>query len=64
MLIFGSILVFAWFYVYFMIPETKGLSLEDVEFLYSQKIAPWKTPKWVQEHGLTKSIEDRATVKA
>ncbi|ETS59531.1 hypothetical protein PaG_06450 [Moesziomyces aphidis] len=64
MLIFGSILVFAWFYVYFMIPETKGLALEDVEYLYSQNIAPWKTPKWIKEHGLNKSIEDRATVKA
>ncbi|SPO27005.1 probable monosaccharide transporter [Ustilago trichophora] len=60
MLIFGSVLIFAWFYVYFMIPETKGISLEDVELLYSQHVKPWKSAAWVKERGLDRSVEDRA----
>lgn len=64
MLIFGSILIFAYVYVWFMIPETKGLALEDVELLYAEHIKPWKSHAWVKEHGLDKSIEERATVKA
>lgn len=59
MLIFGSVLVFAFFYVYFMIPEVKGLSLESVEILYTQNIPPWKSAAWVKEHGLHKHIQDR-----
>ncbi|EST04810.1 General substrate transporter [Kalmanozyma brasiliensis GHG001] len=59
MLIFGSVLIFAWFYVYFMVPETKGISLEDVELLYSQHIKPWKSAAWVKERGLDREVEDR-----
>ncbi|TKY86234.1 hypothetical protein EX895_005059 [Sporisorium graminicola] len=60
MAIFGSILVFAWAYVWLMIPEVKGLALEDVELMYSEHIKPWKSGAWVKERGLDKSIEDRA----
>ncbi|SNX85447.1 probable monosaccharide transporter [Melanopsichium pennsylvanicum] len=60
MLIFGGVLCFAFVYVYFMIPETKGISLEDVELLYSQHIQPWKSAVWVRERGLDKNVEDRA----
>ncbi|KAJ1022018.1 hypothetical protein NDA18_005253 [Ustilago nuda] len=63
MLIFGGVLCFAFVYVYLMIPETKGLSLEDVELLYSKHIAPWNSAKWVKERGLDKRIEQRV-VKA
>lgn len=34
LLIFFGALVFGWFYVYLLIPETKGLSLEEVRFLF------------------------------
>lgn len=63
LLIFAGVLVFAFFYVYFMIPETKGLALEDVELLYSQHIKPWRSAKWAKERGLDKPLEDRV-VKA
>ncbi|PWY97656.1 putative monosaccharide transporter [Testicularia cyperi] len=59
MLIFGSVLVFAFFYVYFMIPEVKGLSLEDVEILYTENVAPWKSARWIKERGLDRTIQDR-----
>ncbi|CBQ72765.1 probable monosaccharide transporter [Sporisorium reilianum SRZ2] len=62
MLIFGSILVFAWAYVWLMIPEVKGLALEDVELMYSQHIKPWKSSAWVKERCLDKPIEERAVV--
>ncbi|GAC94481.1 hypothetical protein PHSY_002053 [Pseudozyma hubeiensis SY62] len=49
MLIFGSVLVFAFGWVYFMVPETKNISLEDVEVLYSEHVKPWKSAAWIKE---------------
>lgn len=45
MLIFFGILVVSWFYVFFFIPETKGLSLEQVDDMYESGAAnkPWKS---------------------
>lgn len=40
LLIFFGALVFGWCYVYLFIPETKGLSLEEVRFIYSRPILP------------------------
>ena len=46
LLIFFGMLVFGYFYVYFFIPEVKGLSLEEVDELYRAKIKPWQSAGW------------------
>ncbi|KAK6204391.1 sugar transporter 1 [Scheffersomyces amazonensis] len=45
--VFTGCLLFSFFYVYFFVSETKGLSLEEVDELYAQKILPWKSSSWV-----------------
>ncbi|KGR01340.1 MFS transporter, SP family, sugar:H+ symporter [Candida albicans P78042] len=40
-------LVFSIFFVYFMVYETKGLTLEEIDELYSTKVVPWKSAGWV-----------------
>lgn len=46
LLIFCGVLVFGWFYVYFFIPETKGLSLEEVDEMYRANVKPWRSGSW------------------
>jgi len=46
LLIFFGCLIFAFFYVFFLIPETKGISLEEVDELYRSKIPAWKSTSW------------------
>ena len=46
LMIFFGMLVFGYFYVYFFIPEVKGLSLEEVDELYRAKIKPWQSAGW------------------
>jgi len=46
LLIFFGVLVFGVFYVYFFIPETKGLSLEEVDEMYRAGISPWQSAGW------------------
>jgi SP family sugar:H+ symporter-like MFS transporter len=45
-LIFFGMLVFGWFYVFLFIPETKGLSLEEVDELYRANVKPWQSAGW------------------
>jgi len=45
LIFFGMLLVGAVF-VYFFIPETKGLSLEEVDEMYRARVPPWKSPSW------------------
>ncbi|EGV64007.1 hexose transporter hxt5 [Yamadazyma tenuis] len=45
--VFSGCLLFSFFYVYFFVSETKGLTLEEVDELYRQNIAPWKSGSWV-----------------
>jgi len=47
LLIFCGMLIFGFFYVYFAIPETKGLSLEEVDEMYRAGIKPWQSAGWV-----------------
>lgn len=52
MLIFGSVLVFAAVFSYLVVPELRGLSLEQVEEMYQEKkLLPWQTPKWQPKTG-------------
>ncbi|KAH9937389.1 general substrate transporter [Fomitopsis serialis] len=46
LLIFCGMLVFGYVYVYLFIPETKGLSLEEVDELYRARVLPWKSSSW------------------
>ena len=46
LLIFFGMLVFGFVYVYFAIPEVKGLSLEEVDEMYAAGIKPWKSAGW------------------
>ncbi|ODV79531.1 uncharacterized protein CANTADRAFT_50032, partial [Suhomyces tanzawaensis NRRL Y-17324] len=45
--VFTGCLIFSFFFVYFFVYETKGLSLEEVDELYASGIQPWKSSGWV-----------------
>ncbi|SMN22156.1 similar to Saccharomyces cerevisiae YDR343C HXT6 Low-affinity glucose transporter of the major facilitator superfamily [Maudiozyma saulgeensis] len=45
--VFMGCLIFAWFYVFFFVPETKGLSLEEVNEMWLEGVSPWKSSNWV-----------------
>lgn len=47
LLIFFGMLIVAFIYVYFFIPETKGLTLEEVDELYRSGVKPWNSASWV-----------------
>ncbi|KAJ7157287.1 general substrate transporter [Mycena filopes] len=46
LLIFFGMLVFGYGYVYLFIPETKGLSLEEVDEMYRSGVKPWHSAQW------------------
>jgi len=46
LLIFFGMLLFGYVYVYLFIPETKGLSLEEVDELYRSGVRPWNSANW------------------
>jgi len=46
LLIFCGMLIFGWFYVWLFIPETKGLSLEEVDEMYRAHVKPWQSAGW------------------
>lgn len=41
-----------------MIPETKGLSLEEVDELYREGVKPWKSTTWTPKLRPTQSWTD------
>ncbi|EDO15832.1 hypothetical protein Kpol_1057p20 [Vanderwaltozyma polyspora DSM 70294] len=45
--VFMGCLVFAWFYVFFFVCETKGLTLEEVNEMYEEGVLPWKSAGWI-----------------
>ncbi|WVQ96594.1 hypothetical protein IAU59_003699 [Kwoniella sp. CBS 9459] len=59
LLVFCGCLIFAFFYVYFMIPETRGISLEEVDELYRARIPAWRSSTWVPstQHSAIDTIE-------
>jgi Sugar (and other) transporter len=47
--IWGTTCLGCLLFTYFCIPETKGLSLEQVDELYNDGVKPWKSSTWVPE---------------
>ena len=45
--VFFGCLVFSVFYVFFFVPETKDLTLEEVNEMWMDDVAPWKSASWV-----------------
>lgn len=45
--VFMGCLVFSYFYVFLFIPETKGLTLEEVDEMWVDGVLPWKSNSWV-----------------
>ena len=45
--VFMGCLVFMTFYVFFTVPETKGLTLEEVNEMWLDDVLPWKSASWV-----------------
>ena len=65
LLIFFGMLVFGFFYVWLCIPETKGLSLEEVDEMYRAGIKPWHSAGWrpsdkptVHEHEQAEEVKE------
>lgn len=46
LLIFFGMLVFGYVYVYLFVPETKGLTLEEVDEMYRSGVSPWNSAGW------------------
>jgi MFS transporter, SP family, sugar:H+ symporter len=47
--IWGSTCLGCLLFTYFFVPETKGLSLEQVDELYNDGVKPWNSTNWVPE---------------
>lgn len=45
--VFMGCLAFSYFYVSFFVPETKGLTLEEVDEMWMDGVLPWKSESWV-----------------
>ncbi|KXN85730.1 Hexose transporter 2 [Leucoagaricus sp. SymC.cos] len=46
LMIFFGMLLFGYVYVYLFVPETKGLSLEEVDEMYRSGVKPWHSASW------------------
>ncbi|WVQ73530.1 hypothetical protein IAR50_003104 [Cryptococcus sp. DSM 104548] len=62
LLIFFGCLIAAFIYVFFMLPETRGISLEEVDELYRAKIPAWRSNSWKpsSHHAALDAIEGGA----
>ncbi|AJU41908.1 Hxt13p, partial [Saccharomyces cerevisiae YJM987] len=61
--VFVGCLVAMFLYVFFFLPETIGLSLEEIQLLYEEGIKPWKSASWVPPSRRGISSEESNTEK-
>ncbi|CAI4440328.1 BBM_1a_G0016490.mRNA.1.CDS.1 [Saccharomyces cerevisiae] len=45
--VFMGYLTFSYFYIFFFVPETKGLSLEEADEMWMGGVLPWKSTSWI-----------------
>ncbi|KAF9040293.1 general substrate transporter [Hymenopellis radicata] len=63
LMIFFGMLVYGYIYVYFFIPETKGLSLEEVDEMYRAHVKPWRSAEW-KPHLLDHAHDERKEISS
>ncbi|KAF5371643.1 hypothetical protein D9758_003573 [Tetrapyrgos nigripes] len=63
LMIFFGMLVFGFVYVYLFIPETKGLTLEEVDEMYVAGVKPWNSASW-KPHRMEEAHEKVANAHA
>jgi SP family sugar:H+ symporter-like MFS transporter len=51
--VFTGCLVFSLFFVYFCIPHTVGLTLEEVDDMYTEGVKAWESASWVPQRRFT-----------
>jgi MFS transporter, SP family, sugar:H+ symporter len=59
--VFSGCLIFAVFFTYFFVHETKGLSLEDIDQMFASGVKPWKSSGWVPKkrlHSTSEQVKD------
>lgn len=45
--VFMGCMLFGCFFVFFFVPETKGLTLDEVNEMWLEGVAPWKSASWI-----------------
>lgn len=53
--VFMGCMVFSIFFTFFIIPETKGLSLEEVDELYESGVPAWKSSGWTPKNNFSQA---------
>ncbi|KAG0665552.1 hexose transporter hxt1 [Maudiozyma exigua] len=61
--VFVGCLVAMFLYVFFFLPETIGLSLEEIQLLYEEGVKPWKSASWVPPSRRGKPVEESESEK-
>ncbi|GAA6007266.1 hypothetical protein JCM10207_001564 [Rhodosporidiobolus poonsookiae] len=62
LLIFSGMMFCLIFYTYFLLRETRGLSLEQVDEMYRAKVKPWRSSKWQPTSGPARGVSKRKAV--